>query len=75
MHQREKRREKAEDSISAIWYLISAIFNIWPVGQAVKTPASHAGFAGSIPARVTTSEDRGERAEDRSFASARFQFL
>ena len=26
---------------------------IWPVGQAVKTPASHAGNAGSIPARVT----------------------
>ena len=25
----------------------------WPVGQAVKTPASHAGNAGSIPARVT----------------------
>ena len=25
-----------------------------PVGQAVKTPASHAGNAGSIPARVTT---------------------
>ena len=25
------------------------------VGQAVKTPASHAGNAGSIPARVTTS--------------------
>ena len=24
-----------------------------PVGQAVKTPASHAGNAGSIPARVT----------------------
>ena len=27
--------------------------NIWLVGQAVKTPASHAGNAGSIPARVT----------------------
>ena len=26
----------------------------WLVGQAVKTPASHAGNAGSIPARVTT---------------------
>ena len=26
---------------------------IWLVGQAVKTPASHAGNAGSIPARVT----------------------
>ena len=27
--------------------------NIWPVGQAVKTPASHAGNGGSIPPRVT----------------------
>ena len=26
---------------------------IWPVGQAVKTPASHAGNASSILARVT----------------------
>ena len=26
---------------------------IWPVGQAVKTPASHAGNGGSIPPRVT----------------------
>ena len=25
-----------------------------PVGQAVKTPASHAGIRGSIPLRVTT---------------------
>ena len=30
-----------------------APWGIWPVGQAVKTPASHAGNAGSIPARVT----------------------
>ena len=29
-----------------------------PVGQAVKTPASHAGNAGSIPARVTRGRDR-----------------
>ena len=26
---------------------------VWPVGQAVKTPASHAGNGGSIPPRVT----------------------
>ena len=26
----------------------------WPVGQAVKTGASHAPNVGSIPARVTT---------------------
>ena len=30
--------------------IISAL---WLVGQAAKTPASHAGNAGSIPARVT----------------------
>ena len=29
----------------------------WLVGQAVKTPASHAGNAGSIPARVTKMLD------------------
>ena len=27
--------------------------HLWPVGQAVKTPASHAGNEGSIPSRVT----------------------
>ena len=27
--------------------------HIWLVGQAVKTPASHAGNGGSIPPRVT----------------------
>ena len=27
---------------------------MWPVGQAVKTAASHAANVGSIPARVTT---------------------
>ena len=26
---------------------------VWLVGQAVKTPASHAGNEGSIPSRVT----------------------
>ena len=30
---------------------------IWPVGQAVKTPASHAGNGGSIPPRVTRNND------------------
>ena len=30
---------------------------IWPVGQAVKTPASHAGNGGSIPPRVTKVGD------------------
>ena len=27
---------------------------MWPVGQAVKTAASHAANVGSIPARVTS---------------------
>ena len=27
--------------------------NVWPVGQAVKTPASHAGNTSSILVRVT----------------------
>ena len=27
---------------------------IWPVGQAVKTPPFHGGIPGSIPGRVTT---------------------
>ena len=30
------------------------VHQIWLVGQAVKTPASHAGNGGSIPPRVTT---------------------
>ena len=29
--------------------------HMWPVGQAVKTAASHAANVGSIPARVTIS--------------------
>ena len=35
-----------------------APWGIRPVGQAVKTPASHAGNAGSIPARVTNFPHR-----------------
>ena len=34
---------------------------IWPVGQAVKTPASHAGNGGSIPPRVTRNNDGESR--------------
>ena len=41
---------------------------IWPVGQAVKTPASHAGNAGSIPARVTKRMDLGREAGFRYMA-------
>ena len=33
------------------------IYNIWPVGQVVKTPPFHGGNTGSNPVRVTTSED------------------
>ena len=41
---------------------------MWPVGQAVKTAASHAANVGSIPARVTTSFvekalDKGKKSE------------
>ena len=35
------------------WRTISFFYELWPVGQAVKTPASHAGNTGSIPVRVT----------------------
>ena len=42
----------------------------WPVGQAVKTPASHAGNAGSIPARVTKRMDLGREAGFRYICEA-----
>ena len=32
----------------------------WPVGQAVKTAASHAANMGSIPVRVTTSKQASD---------------
>ena len=35
-----------------VWYNIKAVQQ-WPVGQAVKTLASHAENMGSIPVRVT----------------------
>ena len=38
----------------------AAIFTapfIWPVGQAVKTPPFHGGNMGSIPVRVTMTEN------------------
>ena len=34
---------------------------IWPVGQAVKTAASHAANMGSIPVRVTTRKQVADR--------------
>ncbi len=37
--------------ISDLWKL--TLMQAWPVGQAVKTAASHAVNVGSIPARVT----------------------
>ena len=36
---------------------------LWPVGQAVKTAASHAANGGSIPPRVTKF-DLGQAADD-----------
>ena len=41
------------DFNSLLCYNILTSFHIWLVGQAVKTPASHAGNTGSIPVRVT----------------------
>ena len=32
----------------------------WPVGQAVKTAASHAANMGSIPVRVTTQKQASD---------------
>lgn len=40
---------------------------IWLVGQAVKTPASHAGNAGSIPARVTKDRKEKEKIENDAY--------
>ena len=34
-------------------YRVETVHAIWPVGQAVKTAASHAVNIGSIPVRVT----------------------
>jgi hypothetical protein len=31
------------------------LYNLWPVGQAVKTPPFHGGNTGSNPVRVTTN--------------------
>ena len=38
-----------------MWYNIKVVER-WPVGQAVKTLASHAGNMGSIPVRVTKKD-------------------
>ena len=52
--------EKSVDKYSVLWYT-NQVLKIWLVGQAVKTPASHAGNAGSIPARVTKAVNKTER--------------
>ena len=39
-----------------MWYNIKVVER-WPVGQAVKTLASHAGNSGSIPGWVTIKKD------------------
>ena len=46
----EAVRQRSE-MISDLWKL--TLMQAWPVGQAVKTAASHAVNVGSIPARVT----------------------
>ena len=37
---------------------------MWLVGQAVKTPASHAGNTGSIPVRVTNIPQKKKQEEE-----------
>ena len=46
------------------------MFRAWPVGQAVKTLASHAEIMGSIPVRVTKKET-SELCSDVSFYPSR----
>lgn len=35
------------------WFKSYCRYQIWPVGQEVKTPPFHGGIMGSIPVRVT----------------------
>ena len=44
--------KKGIDNKSSVWYNIKVV-RTWPIGQAVKTLASHAGNSGSIPGWVT----------------------
>ena len=46
--------------ISDLWKL--TLMQAWPVGQAVKTAASHAVNVGSIPARVTMPKGKTKKA-------------
>ena len=50
-------------NIQGLWMTDSPCINKWLVGQAVKTPASHAGNGGSIPPRVTTTPDKPQGLE------------
>ena len=43
---------------------------MWPVGQAVKTPASHAVNIGSNPVRVTTQKQAADRSLPRERESS-----
>ena len=38
------------------WFKSYCRYQIWPVGQVVKTPPFHGGIMGSIPVRVTKKE-------------------
>ena len=49
----EKRKETKEKILAPSGAGISRKDQMWPVGQAVKTAASHAANGGSIPPRVT----------------------
>ena len=55
--------KKSIDKTRNICYTLKVVWK-WLVGQAVKTPASHAGNAGSIPARVTRKRITSEKMLD-----------
>ena len=44
--------------LAAVFLYMLQFSIVWPVGQAVKTPASHAGIGSSILPRVTNISSR-----------------
>ncbi len=45
------------DELAKLWYNYK-VKEIWPLGQAVKTPPSQGGIMGSIPVGVTKEEEQ-----------------
>ena len=43
------------------WFKSYCRYQIWPVGQEVKTSPFHGGIMGSIPVRVTIQRSRKQR--------------